>query len=247
MRWLQNTTERVLCNIHERGFDSSIWKQEARKSKNHTQLQQLWDTHRVTGNSTLTLPHIYSCKSFELCETRTNFRSAARESEHVKFCRQNESDYIKVGCGKELPQVLTDCKLRKVSSIGHCFRQPRLIWLMFSMILGMSPQLPVVDWDSLKIGSDVPAMRVGQHAGEVQFITAGAGNPTTVLVHCMSSRFCQINRNADGPQTSRSPSSDRGDFWAWPVEILVFASPIGYMSTSSGLPSLNWGIFNRFL
>ena len=29
-------------------------------------------------------------------------------------------------------------------------------------------------------------------------------------------------------------TSDRGDFWAYPVEILVFASPTGYMLTSSG-------------
>ena len=34
--------------------------------------------------------------------------------------------------------------------------------------------------------------------------------------------------------------SDRVDFWAWPVEILVFASPTGYMLTSSGFPFLNW-------
>ena len=33
-----------------------------------------------------------------------------------------------------------------------------------------------------------------------------------------------------------------GDFWAWPVEILVFASLTGYMFTSTGSPLLNWGI-----
>ena len=36
--------------------------------------------------------------------------------------------------------------------------------------------------------------------------------------------------------------SDQGDFWASPVEILVFASPTGYMLTSSGFPSLIWDI-----
>ena len=30
--------------------------------------------------------------------------------------------------------------------------------------------------------------------------------------------------------------SVRGDFWALPVEILVFTSPTGYMFTSSGFP-----------
>ena len=32
------------------------------------------------------------------------------------------------------------------------------------------------------------------------------------------------------------PSSDRGDFWAWSVEIRVLASPTGSMLTSSGFP-----------
>ena len=41
--------------------------------------------------------------------------------------------------------------------------------------------------------------------------------------------------------------SDRGDFWAQSVEILVCASPTGYMFTSSGFPLLNWGIFYKFL
>ena len=36
--------------------------------------------------------------------------------------------------------------------------------------------------------------------------------------------------------------SDTGHFWARSVEILVFASPTGYMLTSSGgFPLLNWG------
>ena len=39
---------------------------------------------------------------------------------------------------------------------------------------------------------------------------------------------------------------DRGDFRASSVEILVFASPTGYMLTSSGFPLLNWGIFYKF-
>ena len=39
--------------------------------------------------------------------------------------------------------------------------------------------------------------------------------------------------------------SDRGDFWASSVEILVF---VGYMLTSSGFPLSNWGIiFYKFL
>ena len=42
-------------------------------------------------------------------------------------------------------------------------------------------------------------------------------------------------------------SSDRGDFWALLVQILVFASPTGYMLTYSGSPLLNWGIFYKFL
>ena len=42
-------------------------------------------------------------------------------------------------------------------------------------------------------------------------------------------------------------TSDREDFWAQAVEILVFASPTGSMLTSSGFPSLNWGIFYKFL
>ena len=41
--------------------------------------------------------------------------------------------------------------------------------------------------------------------------------------------------------------SDRGDFWAQPVEILVFASPTSYMLTASGFPLLNWGVFCKFL
>ena len=42
-------------------------------------------------------------------------------------------------------------------------------------------------------------------------------------------------------------TSERGDFWAEPVEILVFASPTGYMLTSAGFCTLNWGIFYKFL
>ena len=44
-----------------------------------------------------------------------------------------------------------------------------------------------------------------------------------------------------------SQPSVRGDFWALSVDILVFASPTGYMLTSSGFPLLNWGIFYKFL
>ena len=46
---------------------------------------------------------------------------------------------------------------------------------------------------------------------------------------------------------ARKLISDQGDFWAQSVEILVFASPTGYMLTSSGFPLLNWGIFYKFL
>ena len=40
--------------------------------------------------------------------------------------------------------------------------------------------------------------------------------------------------------------TDLGDFWAYPLEILVFASPTRDMSTSSSLPSVIWVIFCRF-
>ena len=39
----------------------------------------------------------------------------------------------------------------------------------------------------------------------------------------------------------------RENFWAQPVEILVFASQTGDMFTSSGFPLLDWGIFYNFL
>ena len=42
-------------------------------------------------------------------------------------------------------------------------------------------------------------------------------------------------------------SNDLGDSWAQPVEILVFATPTGYMLTSSGFPLFNWSIFYKFL
>ena len=43
-------------------------------------------------------------------------------------------------------------------------------------------------------------------------------------------------------------TSDPGDFWvAYLVEILVFASPTGYMLSSSGSPLLKWGTFYKFL
>ena len=41
--------------------------------------------------------------------------------------------------------------------------------------------------------------------------------------------------------------NDQVDFWVEQVEIRVFASPIGYTLTSSGLPSLNWDMFYKFL
>ena len=39
----------------------------------------------------------------------------------------------------------------------------------------------------------------------------------------------------------------RGDFRAYLLEILVFASPTGYMLISFGFPLLNWDMFHRFL
>ena len=48
--------------------------------------------------------------------------------------------------------------------------------------------------------------------------------------------------------TPSHPTSDLGeDFGAKPVEILAFATPTGYMLTSSGFPLPIWGIFDRFL
>ena len=49
------------------------------------------------------------------------------------------------------------------------------------------------------------------------------------------------------PSQSHVWSSDRGDFWAKPVQILVIARSTGYMLTSSGFILLNWGILNNFL
>ena len=34
--------------------------------------------------------------------------------------------------------------------------------------------------------------------------------------------------------------SDQGDFQVYSIEILVFASPTGYMLTSANFPFLNW-------
>jgi hypothetical protein len=42
-------------------------------------------------------------------------------------------------------------------------------------------------------------------------------------------------------------TSEREDFWASSVEILVFASAAGYIMTSSGFPFSNSGIFYKFL
>ena len=39
------------------------------------------------------------------------------------------------------------------------------------------------------------------------------------------------------------PTSDRGDFWVEPVDILVFACPTGYMLTSNNFLLLNWGVY----
>ena len=55
-------------------------------------------------------------------------------------------------------------------------------------------------------------------------------------------------RARSGPKLATIRLSGRGDFWAsQPVEIQVFASPTGYMLTSSGFPVLKWGIFYKFL
>jgi hypothetical protein len=60
----------------------------------------------------------------------------------------------------------------------------------------------------------------------------------------MSCKTISLTSSNTPGQTS---TSDRGDFWAQLVEILVFASPTGYMLTSSGFPVLNLGIFYKFL
>ena len=75
-----------------------------------------------------------------------------------------------------------------------------------------------------------------------------------LTLHYISDLVCTKGRFTWGlksPVSSKSQHegqvSDRGDFWAQSVEILVFASPIGYMLTSSGFPLLNLGIFYKFL
>ena len=44
-------------------------------------------------------------------------------------------------------------------------------------------------------------------------------------------------------ESGQNWQSDRRDFWAWSVEILVFASPTGYLLTSFGFSILSWSIF----
>ena len=45
----------------------------------------------------------------------------------------------------------------------------------------------------------------------------------------------------------RVRDSDRVDLWSYLVEILLFASPTGYMLTLSDFRLLNWGITYKFL
>ena len=49
------------------------------------------------------------------------------------------------------------------------------------------------------------------------------------------------------PSLSCDCTSDPGDFCAWPVETLGFASPTDYMLTSSSFPILDWGTSYKFL
>ena len=42
-------------------------------------------------------------------------------------------------------------------------------------------------------------------------------------------------------------SSVRGDFWAYPFDILVIPSPTGYMLASFGFPLIKWDKFYKFL
>ena len=58
------------------------------------------------------------------------------------------------------------------------------------------------------------------------------GHPTDT--HMRALREKKENHAVKNNQTI-----DRGDFWASPVEILVFASPTGYMLTSTGYTLLN--------
>jgi hypothetical protein len=57
-------------------------------------------------------------------------------------------------------------------------------------------------------------------------------NTLTKLVFSIPASTCHVL----GPLHA----SDRGDFWAQLVNILVFASPTGYMETTSGFALLSW-------
>ena len=69
------------------------------------------------------------------------------------------------------------------------------------------------------------------------------GSPLREMHNAHDDDFCSFCKS--GPTQAWSmtwtPVSDPGDFWAQPVEILVFASPTGSMWTSSGFPSSHWG------
>ena len=47
--------------------------------------------------------------------------------------------------------------------------------------------------------------------------------------------------------SQRTRTNVQGDFWAWPVDILVFPSPTDYMLTSFGFCLSNWGTFYKLL
>ena len=50
-----------------------------------------------------------------------------------------------------------------------------------------------------------------------------------------------LTREGRGLSQRMNSTSDRGDFWAQPVEILVFPSPTGYMLTSYSFPFIKLG------
>ena len=67
-----------------------------------------------------------------------------------------------------------------------------------------------------------------------------------------TSLLCKHYTKRRGQQSIKSwrwkhTLSDRGDFWALSIEILVFASPTASMLTSFGFSILIWGIFHKFL
>ena len=67
----------------------------------------------------------------------------------------------------------------------------------------------------------------GTNRWDLQTLGSQPITPKNLRGHCSE---------APGAALRFLKSSDRGDFWALSVEILVFASATGYMLTSSGFP-----------